>query len=87
MNTRTLILSAVVAVVAPLCGLAADPAAPAKRAKDAKSPAPCTATLIKPKDGRCNSFAPQRSYDQKDLESTGELNAAEALRKLDPIFH
>lgn len=90
MTTRTLILAAALAAALPLTLPAADaPAKDAKPAVAAKAPEPCkeSGSRIQHKDGNCGAFGPYRSYDQKDLQNTGETNLAEALRKIDPIFH
>jgi hypothetical protein len=66
------------------------PGAKAKAKVKAKATPPCptTGTHIQPKPGQpCPAVGPTRSYDQKDLESTGEPDVGAALKKLDPIFH
>jgi Flp pilus assembly protein TadD len=40
-----------------------------------------TGSRIKPKEGECR---PGRTYTQEDLQRTGDINAADALRRLDP---
>jgi hypothetical protein len=44
-----------------------------------------TGTRIPLKDGECANVA-GRVYSQDDLERTGAMNPAEALRRLDPAF-
>lgn len=68
-------------------GIAAEEAAPPK-----KEEAKCTQVpgshirLAKPEDCSKAARGPYRSYSKEDLESTGETDVAEALRKLDPRF-
>jgi hypothetical protein len=39
------------------------------------------------KENDCKTnVGPLRSYSQEDLQRTGEIDVADALRKLDPIF-
>ena len=60
--------------------------------KKAPEPAKCTHApgshikLAKPEDCKKAARGPYRSYSKEDLESTGETNVADALRKLDPSF-
>ena len=75
---------------------AATPAADAKPAKaePQKKAAPeaarCTQApgshikLAKPEDCTKAARGPYRSYSKDELDSTGETNVADALRKLDP---
>jgi hypothetical protein len=92
-----------IALLLPLGALAADPAAPAQSpasaqaaaqavaAKARKDEKPCNATASRirksnPKD--CgNDAQPTRSYSREEIESTGQTDTAEALRRLDPRFH
>lgn len=49
---------------------------------------PPTASRVRRKADECPKGAQQMStYTQEDLQRTGEINNAEALRKLDPRFH
>jgi len=43
-----------------------------------------TGSRIKSKEGDCRG--PGRTYSRDDLDRTGEINAADALRKLDPAL-
>jgi hypothetical protein len=97
MNNRSSILTSLALLTLPLGVLGAEPVAPptadassaTKPATAAKGPAPCPANSgshIRRKAGDCGAFAPMRSYDQSQLQGTGETNLAEALRKLDPLF-
>lgn len=69
-------------------------AAPAKVA-DAHKPkaANCdrvTGSIIRPSAKReCKSASsqPMRTYTQEDIQRTGEMDVANALRKLDPSIH
>lgn len=45
-----------------------------------------TGSLIPPKPGHCLPVN-GRSYSQEDLRRTGEINTADALRRLDPAIH
>jgi len=42
--------------------------------------------LAKPEDCSKAALGPYRSYSKEELESTGETDLGEALRKLDPRF-
>lgn len=92
-------ISAVVLFWAPIAALAADTGAPAETSQPAKpataksADADCqnvSGSRVRPAGGRgCHyrSFGPLRSYSRRDIEMTGESDLAEALRKLDPVFH
>jgi hypothetical protein len=100
MNIRTGILATCTAVLlAPLATLAADTttkAAPEAKPKTAVAEQcqQLTGSRIRPsktdspKTNTCKqSSNALRSYSSEDLQSTGETNLAEALRKLDPTFY
>lgn len=92
-------VSAVVLFLGPLAALAADTGAPAETARPAKpakaksADADCqniSGSRVRPAEGRScdsSSFGPLRTYTRRDIEMTGALDLAEALRKLDPVFH
>ena len=101
MNFRKqIVVACATSLLVPLAVLAADaPAAAAAAAKEAarkeveakKASALCeavTGTRIRPaKDDNCRaSVSPFRSYTAEDLQQTGKIGLAEALRDLDPIF-
>jgi hypothetical protein len=53
---------------------------------------PCdqvSGTRIRPGSDRdCEtSFGPNRKFTKEDIERTGQIDLAQALRMLDPIFH
>ncbi len=94
-NSRTLTLLAA-ALLLPLGGaLAADTATPAKEAPKVakKQPLDCTEATVSRirrnlKEGECpKSATPSRTYSKQDLESTGQTDVNEALKRLDPRFH
>jgi outer membrane cobalamin receptor len=70
--------------------LAADPAAPIgnKVTTTVRGQCPQVATRIRSEvPGRCiQTGSSVRVYTQEDVERTGAMNIAEALRRLDPIF-
>ena len=94
MHTRPLILGFAAALVlsaaarADEAPVAQKPAAPAaaKPADKKAAECPSSGTHIRQKAPNCTTAGPMRSYDQKDLQSTGETDVGEALKKLDPIF-
>jgi len=97
MTIRSGIITAfAVALVAPLGAvLAADANAPKGEAKEKveakKEEAKCDTapgSRIRQKAADCKKSAkqPYRSYSKDELDSTGETDINEALRKLDPIF-
>ena len=79
----------------PAAGPAAEPRTAAPTAASApkmEKDAPCartTGSRIKPVRSSACPGASQmtRSYSKRDIETTGEIDLAEALRKIDPIFH
>lgn len=77
-------LAAIVAATV-LAGCATHPARTA-----AATPAPnCvkeTGSRIQAPDDKCANV-PGSAYSQDDLQRTGEIDTAEALRKLDPRIH
>ena len=82
------------AVTAPAGETAATaraPAVPAKEAKVAKKATSCefgTGTRIRAgKPAGCDSTVLWRSYSKEEIDTTGYIDVAEALRHLDPIFH
>jgi cbb3-type cytochrome oxidase cytochrome c subunit len=89
MKLRSLALTfAIAGLLAPVTLLAADQAKPAKP----KHPASCenvsgTRILPSPKNACHAAIQPMRTYTKEDLDRTGEFSMAEALRKIDPIFH
>ena len=100
MKLRNLALTfAIAGLLAPVTLLAADPAKPAtEQAADRtapakpRHPASCenvsgTRILPNPKNACRSAIQPMRTYTKEDLDRTGEIDMAEALRKLDPIFH
>ncbi|WP_158752750.1 hypothetical protein [Dyella sp. S184] len=46
-----------------------------------------TGSLIPAKKGQCLQAATGRSYSRQDLQNTGAINNAQALRMLDPSIH
>ena len=67
------------------------PAVPAKEASVAKKAGtPCefrTGTRIRAgKAAGCEGAVPWRSYSKQEIDTTGYIDVAEALRHLDPIF-
>ena len=67
------------------------PAVPAKEANIAKkADTQCefrTATRIRAgKAAGCEGAVPWRSYSKQEIDTTGYIDVAEALRHLDPIF-
>lgn len=89
-RAKTLAIAAA-AMLAPLAAMAADTKV-SNEAKAEKPVAACkqvTGSRIKPRDAsRCDksSSQPWRSYSADELQQTGEIDMAEALRKLDPAF-
>ena len=85
------------ALLLPLGAVAAEPAAPADKpvaaqeAKPKKIDKSCesaSASRIRKEKGECiNSAAPTRSFSKEEIESTGQTDTAEALKRLDPRFH
>jgi curli biogenesis system outer membrane secretion channel CsgG len=79
----------------PLGALAADAAASASKVEAPKAKPveklcdpPTSSRVRKSKTEECPKGAKQMStYTQEDLQSTGETDTVEALRKLDPRFH
>ncbi len=61
----------------------ADSAAPAPKKETRPNCMQDTGSHIKRKEGECVE-APGRVYSHEDIDRTGEINAADALRKLDP---
>ena len=98
MRIRSGIVTAfAVALIAPLGVQASDteaaPKADAKEKVEAKKDeAKCDAApgsrirQAKPADCKKLAKQPFRSYSKEELDSTGETDINEALRKLDPIF-
>jgi hypothetical protein len=83
-----------VAALLPLSSIAAEPApaAAAATAKAKKADKPCepaTASRIrKSKADDCKKdMPPAGTYTKEDLDSTGQTDTGEALRRLDPRFH
>ena len=96
MNTRPLILAFAATLILASAAAAADEAAAAQKptadaaAKPAaKAPADCpvSGSRVRQKAPNCVSAAPTRSYSQQELQTTGEMDLGQALKKLDPIFH
>ncbi|MEO8306604.1 MAG: hypothetical protein ABI616_01020 [Pseudomonadota bacterium] len=100
MKLRMLILSVGIAgLLGPATILAADtePTKPAPTDQASAKPKTktyvgcdrVTGTAIRPstKNDCKSSVQPYRVYTQDELQRTGESNIADALRKLDPIFH
>ena len=89
------------ATAAPAEKSADNTAAPKEDTKEAEKPAPkakpkssalcarSTGSILRPsaKNGCTASTLPMRSFTQDELQSTGEIDIATALRKLDPSFH
>jgi len=99
MKTRSRIIAAfAVALIAPMAATyAADTeSAPKPAAKEKveakKEAAKCDVApgsrvrQAKPEDCQKIAKQPFRSYSKEELDSTGETNVAEALRKLDPAI-
>jgi hypothetical protein len=91
-RARILAISAA-ALLAPLAAMSADTKAEGKtRAKAEKPAAVCeqvTGSRIKPRDATsCEKSSNQRyrSFTAEELQQTGSIDLAEALRKLDPAF-
>jgi hypothetical protein len=88
--------SALIAVMASLFMAAAIAGPEAKKEEPQKKAAPeaakCTQApgshirLAKPEDCSKAARGPYRSYSKDELDSTGETDLGEALRKLDPRF-
>lgn len=93
MKFRTsLVVTAAAALLSSFAGMAAetDAAKPDATAKEAKAE-PCknTGSRINRKDvDKCEklSASPVRKYSAEEIQMTGEMNLADALRKLDPSF-
>jgi hypothetical protein len=68
---------------------AATTTADAKPKSLVKQCAAVTGTHIRPRvENECKaSNGPQRSYSKDEIERTGQIDMAEALRRLDPSFH
>ena len=93
--------SIAMSVLLAATGLAAESEAPADApAKSAKAPkgedtksedTKCetrTGSRIPPKKAvNCSSSHPWRSYSREEIDTTGYIDVAEALRHLDPIFY
>jgi uncharacterized low-complexity protein len=68
-------------LVLPLAAAAADDAKPAKRERQCSMP---TSSRLQKKNDDCTEAKERaRSYSSRELNSTGQGNAAEALRRLD----
>jgi len=83
---RTLLICAVISASAMGCSGAPQPRPDTQAA--ATSPRPCslpTASRIPAKSDEC-SAVPGRTYSETDVERTGQTNAADALRMLDPTI-
>lgn len=96
-HSRTLTLIAA-ALLLPLGAVAADAAAPAADAPKASTAKPVKKTTLecdttssrirRDKGGKCTpSSAPTRTYTKEDIDSTGQTDLTEALKRLDPRFH
>jgi curli biogenesis system outer membrane secretion channel CsgG len=77
------------AFVLPLVAVATEPAAAAAVTKAKKFEKTCEATatsrIRRGKAGDCaTETQPTRTFTQRDLESTGQFDMGEALRRLDP---
>ncbi len=93
---KALIFSALVAAVAAGCATPPKPTPDSRTAATnaiaAKAPLADTqcvrysGTYIKRTDEKCRNI-PGRSYSHDDIQGTGQLNAADALKQLDPTFH
>jgi hypothetical protein len=95
MNTRPLMLAiAATFALASANAFADEPptarkssvAEPAKPAAKAQTHCSGSGSHIRRKAPNCASSAPMRSYSQQDLETTGDTDLGQALKKLDPIF-
>jgi hypothetical protein len=66
-----------------------DKAAPKAKSKSSSLCAPSTGSILRQsaKNGCRASTLPMRSFNQDDLQRTGEIDIAQALRKLDPRFY
>jgi hypothetical protein len=90
--TEALILSVCVAALAAGCATSPKPTDSTTASAVDKAPlanVQCvreTGSYIKRKDEKCNDVA-GRSYSNDDLQTTGEINTADALKKLDPSLH
>ena len=96
MNTRPLILAFAATLVLAGATAAADetpvspkPTADAAAKPATKAPADCpvSGSRLRQKAPNCVSATPTRSYSQQELQTTGEMDLGQALKKLDPIFH
>jgi hypothetical protein len=97
-RTRTLTLIAA-ALLMPLGVMAADAPAPATDAPKATTAKPARKTALgcdettssrirRDKGGKCTpSSAPTRTYTKEDIDTTGQADLSEALKRLDPRFH
>ncbi|RYZ63585.1 MAG: hypothetical protein EOP08_10655 [Proteobacteria bacterium] len=95
MKIRTTTLPALAAtLLLPATLFAADEPAPAEAkaaaARAAKADLSCEPSarsrIRKARSLGCNDAQPTRSYSREDLQSTGQFDSAEALRRLDPRF-
>jgi hypothetical protein len=100
MKIRSFTLAAVASVlVLPVTLQAADASSPAAPKADTRSSAAsarkadthCATTtqtrIRKSKTEGCNDVPSTRTYSREDLESTGQFDTGEALKRLDPRFH
>ena len=98
-SARTLTLAGALALVIalPVGAFAAEAQTPpAKESVKAETKAkkaepkcePSTASRLRKDEKDCGKDSQQtRSYSKSELESTGQTNTAEALRRLDPRVH
>ena len=63
-------------------------AATSKASKtESRCDASATSRIRRKNDDCARSAAPTRTWTKQDLESTGQMDTGEALRRLDPRFH
>jgi hypothetical protein len=64
------------------------PTAAAKAARDERQCSMPTSTRLQKKNDDCSQAREStRSYSNRELNSTGQFNAVDALRRLDPSVH
>lgn len=88
-SARFLPAACVAAALLGLGGCAAQPGSLAATDGDSAVPADCiaTGTRIRGRDGDCSPKGyPFRSYSAEELQATGAIDLAEALRQIDPAI-
>lgn len=84
---RNLLICAVASASALGCAGMTNPRSDNHPVASAVQPCPLsnTASRIPTEPGRCSS-SPGRDYSQTEIQQTGQTNAADALRMLDPTI-